>query len=139
MVQAAVSGALDFARADPQDSWWWSKLQWTIDELARQRQLTLSLAQQQHWLAYVGHTRLSESGAETVAEQTTEIIHELSRHLFPWSTPAAPQDASNGLRELWVSVYGDLQSPETQAMVRRGIEEMQQMQARKRARKAAQT
>jgi hypothetical protein len=114
MVRAAVTGAIDFTRADPQDTWWWIKTNLVLEEVSRQDRMKWLTANHQHWCAMVAHGNLEGNGFTKAQNESHELVEKVAEVLFPW------RDRRMGQQELvkmWIENYGDPNTPEVQAMI----------------------
>jgi hypothetical protein len=84
MVRAAVSGAVDYSRADPLDNRWRLKHRLLISELQRREAQHMLEYQHQHWCAYVAHGGLQEDSFANVKKSAAEILTDLQTSIFPW-------------------------------------------------------
>jgi hypothetical protein len=84
MVRAAVSGAVDYSRADPLDNRWRLKHRLLISELQRREAQHMLEYQHQHWCAYVAHGGLQEDSFANVKKSASEILADLQNSVFPW-------------------------------------------------------
>jgi hypothetical protein len=91
MVRAAVSGAVDYSRADPLDNHWRIKHRLLITETQRREEQRALEYAHQHWCAYVAHGRLEENSFKTAKDTAADILHELQNLIFPWERDKAPK------------------------------------------------
>lgn len=124
MVRAAVTGAIDYSRADPRDRQWRKKLRWTLQEVERQNAVDDQGARQRHLLALVSHGRLEDDSFREVRDKALETLTELHGLYYPWHAKVDTKSVAQDLKALWVSHFGNPDSPETQAMLAAGIAAM---------------
>lgn len=93
MVRAAVSGAVDYSRADPLDNSWRIKHRLLITEMQRREEQRALEYAHQHWCAYVSHGRLNEESFKTAKTTAGDVLKDLQTTLFPWETknPGVPE------------------------------------------------
>jgi len=84
MVRAAVSGAIDYSRADPTDINWRLKQKLVLQEMQRRETLVVLDADHRQWLAYVAHGSLTENSFSDVKRSATEAFKNLKNAIFPW-------------------------------------------------------
>lgn len=114
MVRAAVSGALNFDRADPFDTWWWIKTNLVLEEVSRQDRVVWLSANHRHWCAMMAHGNLKDDGFAKSQTESSALLDKVADSLFPWREKTqGPQD----LMQMWISEFGNPDSPETQAMI----------------------
>lgn len=87
MVRAAVSGAIDYATADPYNKQWRIKHTLILQEVARLENFKIIHAVQQHWLAYVSHSNLNDDSWAKVKDKAEEALQNLQTTVFSWITP----------------------------------------------------
>lgn len=114
MVRAAVSRAVDFERADPNDKWWWRRTNLILEEIARRDRLSYQTLQHQHWIGLAGSGRIDSDNFAKAQANAGEVLNNTFILLFPWQAGAV-----NGadLVQMWVAEYGDPSLPETQAKI----------------------
>jgi len=96
MVRAAVSGAVDYARADPLDNRWRIKHRLVIAEMQRRENQHMLEYLHQHWCAYVAHGGLEESSFTRVKKSASEILTDLQNTVFPWNSTAQQENEKTG-------------------------------------------
>lgn len=84
MVRASAAGAIDFARADLEDNWWWRTLQWTLTEFHRKEKRELLAIQHNHWITAFTNTRLEQPARETSLKNAQEALDDLFHEYYPW-------------------------------------------------------
>lgn len=114
MVRAAVSGAINFAEADPFDTWWWIKTNLVLEEVSRQDQIVWLSANHRHWCAMMAHGNLKDNGFTKAQSESNELTDKIAEALYPWREKAM---GAQDLVQMWIAEYGDPESPETQAMI----------------------
>lgn len=85
MVRAAVSGALDYSRADPTDINWRLKQKLVLQEMMRREDVVFLSAVHNQWLAYLAHGSLTEESFKDVKKATNNALDDLHEAIFPWS------------------------------------------------------
>lgn len=99
MVRAAVTGAIDYSRADPTNSNWRLQHILILTELQRQEELKVLEAARQQWLAYVSHGNLTPESFSSVKEHANKTLISLQKAVFPWAkteSAPAPTTTSDG-------------------------------------------
>jgi hypothetical protein len=84
MVRAAVSGALDYAQADPTNLHWRLRQKFVLEEIQRQEDVRLLEAVQRQWLAYISHGSLTEESFNNVKQSANNVLDDLKSAIFPW-------------------------------------------------------
>ena len=122
MTRAAVTGAIDFAKADPFDKHWWRRLYWvmeTIENEHRTRVLTLS---QQHWSATRLINNLEPESYENARDQAHALLLRVMGCHYPWMRDELSRDSSHDERQDILDVYreefGQPGDPKYDAMVK---------------------
>ena len=85
MVRAAVSGAVDYSRADPTDNKWRIKHRLLLLEIQRQEDQHMLEHMHRHWCAYLAHGALTEESFVNVKKEAGETLTELQGLIFPWN------------------------------------------------------
>lgn len=85
MVRAAVSGAIDYSRADPTDNRWRIKHRLSLLEMRRQEDQHMLEHLHRHWCAYLAHGALTEESFADVKEKAGEALIDLQDVIFPWN------------------------------------------------------
>lgn len=114
MVQAAASGAIDFANADLLDRQWWLKLRWILDRLEDEHMVDVyRLQHAQH--ASVLDYELDKQVFETHWEGGNKLIKKVYGTHFPWNSEQVHEDQKkkiyDELVEKWRARFGDLRDP----------------------------
>ena len=91
MVRAAVSGAVDYSRADPLDTSWRIKHRLLLAEMQRRESQHLLEYLHQHWCAYVAHGSLEAESFAKVKDQAADVLEDLQKIVFPWNTAEKPK------------------------------------------------
>lgn len=95
MVRAAVSGAIDYSRADPTDINWRLKQKLVLQEVQRREEVVLLSAVHQQWLAYVAHGSLTEKSFGDVKTAANAALDRLQEAIFPWLETPKPADKND--------------------------------------------
>lgn len=85
MVRAAVTGAIDYSRADPRDRHWRIKHRLVLEELQRADDQKLLEYTHAHWCAYVSHGGLKETSFKTAKEAALRTLRGLQNVISPWT------------------------------------------------------
>jgi hypothetical protein len=85
MVRAAVSGAIDYSRADPTNINWRLKQKLVLYEVQRQENAKLLECIHQHWLAYISHGNLTADSFSDVKNHANKVLDSLQAAILPWS------------------------------------------------------
>lgn len=104
MVRASVSGAIDYATADPYNKSWQIKHRLVLNEVARREDEKIIIAVQQHWLAYVGHSSLEPESWKKVKDNASDTLKSLQNIVLPWLEGAEPAEKTDTIE----GKYGDL-------------------------------
>lgn len=86
MVQAAASGAMDFARMNPRDKWWWRRLRWALYAVDRQNLLAGLETQHRHWATLFANASLDAESFSNTKERAQELLTKILKARFPWIT-----------------------------------------------------
>jgi hypothetical protein len=86
MVRAAVSGAVDYSRADPTDNRWRLKHRLLLTEIQRQEAQRTLEYRHQHLCAYLGHGNLTEDSFKEMKKAAGNTLDDLEKTTFPWRT-----------------------------------------------------
>lgn len=100
MVRAAVSGAIDYSRADPQDIRWRIKHRLVLHEMQRQENQRVLAHTHKHWCAYLAHGGLTEESFTNVKQQAGEILVDLQNIIFPWAAKNENKEPDNVNNEI---------------------------------------
>ena len=85
MVRAAVSGAVDYSRADPTDNKWRIKHRLLLTEIQRREDQHMLEHMHRHWCAYLSHGALTEESFLNVKKEAGDTLKELQGLIFPWN------------------------------------------------------
>lgn len=91
MVRAAVSGAIDYSRADPTDINWRLKQRLVLQEIQRREDVQLLTAEHREWLAYVAHGSLTDDSFAAVKKEASAALGRLQKAVFPWIKTPEPK------------------------------------------------
>ena len=92
MVRAAVSGAIDYSRADPTNNRWRIKHRLLLTEIQRLEDEKILAQNHTHWCAYLGHGNLTEESFESVRENARTALQTLHEVVFPWIETKKPDE-----------------------------------------------
>jgi hypothetical protein len=97
MVRAAVSGAINYAGADPKNRQWRIRHRLLLTEVERREDYALLVTAQRHWLALLAHGSLTEDSFGSIKKRANELLTDIQKTVFPWIDPAdvktpAPSD-----------------------------------------------
>ena len=92
MVRASVSGAIDYATADPNNKAWQIKHRLVLNEIARREDEKIISAVQQYWLAYVSHSSLEPDSWQKVKDHAADALKSLQNIILPWLEGAEPAE-----------------------------------------------
>ncbi|NBT75260.1 hypothetical protein EBZ80_27175 [bacterium] len=87
MVRAAVSGAINYTGADPQNRQWRIRHLLLLTEMERREDYALLSVAHKHWLALLSHGNLTEDSFKDVKTRSGELLRHLQRVVFPWLSP----------------------------------------------------
>lgn len=85
MVRAAVTGAMDYSRADPTDNKWRIKHRLLLGEIQRREDQHMLEHMHRHWCAYLAHGSLTEESFLNVKHSAGDTLKSLQNLIFPWS------------------------------------------------------
>lgn len=88
MVRAAVSGAINYAGADPKNRQWRIKHRLLLNEVERREDYELLVTAQRHWLALLSHGSLTEDSFADIKKRSNELLRDIQKTVFPWIAPA---------------------------------------------------
>lgn len=100
MVRAAVSGAINYSRADPTDNRWRIRHRLLLLELQRREDQQMLEHMHRHWCAYLGHGGLTIDSFENIKKSASKVLNDLHGNTFPWiekpkETPPPEQRKEN--------------------------------------------
>jgi hypothetical protein len=84
MVRAAVSGAIDYSRADPTDKNWRMRQRLILSEIQRQEEVELLHGVHRQWLAYISHGGLTPESFADTKTAANDTLRALKASIFPW-------------------------------------------------------
>lgn len=90
MVRAAITGAIDYSRADPRNKFWRIKHRLVLGELERADDRKLLEYTHQHWCAYLSHGSLKEASFNTAKKAAIDSLRGLQALTFPWESKKEP-------------------------------------------------
>lgn len=115
MVRAAVSGAIDYSRADPTDNRWRIKHRLLLLELQRNEDQQILGHMHRHWCAYLGHGSLTPESFENIKKSAAKVLNNLHSNTFPWLEKPAKEDEQDESKEN--APEKAKMDPETQKMI----------------------
>jgi len=124
MVRAAVSGAIDYATADPYSAAWQIKHRLVVNEISRREDEKIITAAQQHWLAYVSHSSLEADSWQKVKDNAANTLKSLQNIVLPWLEEAESGEKKDTIE----GKYGNLIAQYKQ-MVAKAAEEREKNNA----------
>lgn len=93
MVRAAVTGAIDYSRADPQSRQWRIRHRLILNELQRTDDQKLLEYTYQQWCSYLSHGSLKEESFSTAKNAALKTLRALEAAILPWDAkPAKPEN-----------------------------------------------
>jgi hypothetical protein len=116
MVRAAVSGAVDYSRADPTDTRWRIKHRLVLLEMQRRENQHVLEYTHRHWCAYLAHGALTEESFGNVKKNAGETLIDLQNNVFPWSAKPASEEKPDGEKEETEAQNSKI-DPETKKMI----------------------
>jgi|GEM_PF-4032532 len=99
MVRAAVSGAIDYAGADPRNRQWRIKHRLLIAEVARREDYELLATSHRHWLALLSHGNLTDDSFADIKKRSNELLGDIQKTVFPWIVVDGPKPAEKSGNE----------------------------------------
>lgn len=96
MVRAAVSGAVDYSRADPTDTRWRIKHRLVLLEMQRRENQHVLEYTHRHWCAYLAHGGLTEDSFGNVKKNAGETLTDLQNNVFPWNAAPEAEETPDG-------------------------------------------
>lgn len=96
MVRAAVSGAINYAGADPRNRQWRIKHRLLLAEIERRDDYELLTTAHRHWLALLSHGNLVEDSFATTKKRCNELLVDIQKTVFPWIDLNAKKPESAG-------------------------------------------
>ena len=118
MCQAAATGAVDYARADPRDRLWWARLAIVTAQIADRNRDEIARLDHANAVATLA-IGLTEKGMEQAFARAAKVIDDVFRRRFPWVLEAESAKAAAVTRGVnaWTATWGDPASPETAAAI----------------------
>jgi len=94
MVRAAITGAVDYTRANPYSTQWRIKHAIILREMAHQLNARLLESVHAHWCSFVSHPRLEPDSWKNAKKHALEAVTALQHNLFPWQkdSPGPKED-----------------------------------------------
>ena len=83
MVRAAVSGAINYAGADPRNRQWRVRHQILLAEVERREDYEMLTTAHKHWLALLSHGNLTEESFKAVKKHANEVMGAIQKTSFP--------------------------------------------------------
>ena len=122
IVQASVTGALDFRDARPLDRRWHKRLRWTLDYLDRQNDARVVENLIQQHLAVLDYNG-DDNQFSTHWDEANRLRARYGGLVSPWGdwAPPDPQELAAQMHEEYVATFGDPQDPEFDAEMDRLI------------------
>lgn len=96
MVRAAVSGAVDYSRADPTDTRWRLKHRLVLMEMQRRERQNVLEYTHRHWCAYLAHGGLTEDSFADVKKSAGDTLLNLQNSVFPWNAEVKAEESTTG-------------------------------------------
>jgi hypothetical protein len=123
MVQAQASGAIDFHEFDQFNPRWFARSNAILAELARQNKKQFYTFLQELLQQTLTNPDLEPEHRKTLVEQRSKLLQELQACYHPYQDDANAKKEEKeqfvtGMRQ-WESVWGSLDSPETQENIDR--------------------
>lgn len=91
MVRAAVSGAINYTGADPQNRQWRIRHRLLLSEVERREDYNLLNTAHRHWLALLAHGNLTEESFKDVQAKSSSLLTDLANTVFPWLKTDEPE------------------------------------------------
>lgn len=88
MVRAAVSGAIDYSDADPENKKWRIKHRLIITEISRRDRQQILERYHEHLCAYLSHSRLTAESFEKLKSDANTAYGKLKDTIYPWLSTA---------------------------------------------------
>jgi len=95
MVRAAVSGAIDYSDADPQNKKWRIKHRLVITEISRRDRQQILERYHEHLCAYLSHSRLTSESFENLKADANSAYEKLKNTIYPWLAPEEKEGVSD--------------------------------------------
>jgi len=95
MVRAAVTGAIDYSRADPKSRQWRIRHRLILNELERTDDQKLLEYMHQQWCSYLGHGSLKEESFNAAKKAALKAFRALEQVVLPWAVkPETPEEGA---------------------------------------------
>lgn len=117
MVRAAVSGAVDYSRADPTDIRWRIKHRLVLLEMQRRENQHVLEYTHRHWCAYLAHGGLTEESFGNVKKNAGETLIDLQNSVFPWNAKPAEEEEKPAGESNETEEQNSKIDPETKKMI----------------------
>lgn len=105
MLRAAVSGAFDFHRFDPNDRWSLRHLRWVLQTIESQAINRAAAAKHLHWVILASHGNLTESSFATAQKNATTTLHATLVGETPWLAEQLAKLASGDSQQELIAQY----------------------------------
>lgn len=123
ILQAHLSGKIDFGRADLADPAWWLKLRLTLLGVERQTNVKWLSWYLQSVQAKLSIPGLKEESFDTLIKENKQLLQTLFDLLFPWHDEKTElSEMATQLRSEWAEIWGDPDDPEVQKKTQRTID-----------------
>lgn len=117
MVRAAVSGAVDYSRADPTDTRWRIKHRLVLLEMQRRENQHVLEYTHRHWCAYLAHGGLTEESFGNVKKNAGETLIDLQNSVFPWNAKPEEEEEKPAGESDETETQNSKIDPETKKMI----------------------
>lgn len=121
MVRAALTGAVDFSKADPRDRWWWRRLAWILGELEKSETRGLREAEHRHWIGLCSSSRINKSDEnfKLVYHNAVKALDSVQQLYRPWQEASEESKAQTreGALEAFRDEYGYPGDPRYEKML----------------------
>lgn len=114
MVRAAVSGAIDYSDADPENKRWRIKHRLVISEISRRDRQQILERYHEHLCSYLSHSRLTEESFEKLKTDANSAYEKLKTTIYPWlateekeNESSAPKSKIDANTEALIKRYKD--------------------------------
>jgi hypothetical protein len=128
MVQAAVTGALDFTRTDPKSRRWWQRLRWVLLTLHNKTKLEYYQAQHRHWVTEFANSSLDNGSFSATKAAADDYLNRITKLLLPWESDNLQQSggAENLVNE-FREMYGYPGDPRYEQMLQETLAAFKQL------------
>lgn len=133
MVQAAVTGAVDFSTAALLDRHWWLKLRWILDRFEDVQAIDVFKLQHAQHMAVVEYG-LEKQTFETHWKGGNDLIQRIYAVNFPWAAKTTQPGGKDydDLLTKWKEKFGDIKDPKVREKFNRIARAMHQHNKRRR-------